>query len=114
MFKWVLVAIMTIHGLIHLMGGLSELDLAEIEDISGETLFTLSNTARKVLGVIWLLVVVLFLIASYGLISENDWWQIIAIIAVAVSQILIIIWWTDAKFGTIANFLIIIGMVYRY
>jgi hypothetical protein len=113
MLKWILASIMVIHGLIHLMGGLTELGITEIEDISGKTLFSLSEATKKVLGVIWLLVVVLFVISAIGLLLDEAWWQILTIISLVISQILVVIWWPDAKFGTIANLLIAVGMVYE-
>ncbi|MHA2169434.1 MAG: hypothetical protein ACXAB7_06025 [Candidatus Kariarchaeaceae archaeon] len=84
----------------------------EIEDFTGKTLINLSETTRKVFGVIWFLITVLFLIASYGLAIDKDWWQELTIISILASQILVILWWADAKLGTVANILIIIGMVY--
>ena len=111
MFKWILVGIMVIHGLIHLVGTLMEFEIMEFEDMSGKTLVSLSDNTKKVVGVIWLVIVVLFLISSYSLATDQDWWQELTIISIILSQILIIIWWHDAKFGTIANVLIIAGMV---
>ncbi|BCG57401.1 hypothetical protein PUR_08260 [Paenibacillus sp. URB8-2] len=34
---WIILGIMALHGLIHLMGGLNELGLAKIQELSGET-----------------------------------------------------------------------------
>ncbi|MHA2029299.1 MAG: hypothetical protein ACW99Q_07905 [Candidatus Kariarchaeaceae archaeon] len=112
MLRWILVGLMVLHGLIHILGTIVEFDLMEIEDFTGKTLINLSETTRKVFGVIWFLITVLFLIASYGLAIDKDWWQELTIISILASQILVILWWADAKLGTVANILIIIGMVY--
>ncbi len=45
---------------------------------------------------------------------RKDWWWIIAIAAIIISQILIIIYWKDAKFGTIPNILILIVSIFSY
>jgi len=109
MIKWLLVTVMAVHGLIHLMGGFSELGIAKIEGLSGKTLFLIPDTLRTILGVVWLIAVALFLISALGLAIDQRWWKIIAIGAVIVSQILVVIWWTDAKWGTIPNILIVIA-----
>lgn len=111
MLKWLLVAILSLHGLIHIMGGVNELGIAKIEGLSGKTLFTIPSSLQLILGVLWLIAVALFFIAAFGLVTNQQWWRSAVIIAVIVSQILIIIWWPDAKVGTIANGLIILGLV---
>jgi hypothetical protein len=112
MIKWILLAILVLHGVIHVLGTLAEWNLVEIEDFSGKTLITLSDSVKKGLGFVWLIVMLLFLISAYGLYDDQDWWQILTIISIVISQILIIIWWPDAKFGTIANILIVALMYY--
>lgn len=39
---------------------------------------------------------------------NQHWWKIVAIIAVIISKAPIIIWWPEAKWGTVANILITI------
>ncbi len=114
MLKWLFVALLIIHGLIHLMGALSELGVTEIENLSGKTLFKLSENMKKALGIVWSLVTLLFLITTYGFITEQDWWKLLTYFSIILSQILVIIWWSDAKFGTFANIMIFIGMAYEY
>lgn len=110
MIHWLLLAILVLHGLIHIMGGVNELGIAKIEGLSGKTLFTIPANFQMILGVLWLLALVLFLIAAFGLLTNQQWWRLAVVIAVIVSQILVIIWWPDAKVGTIANGLIILGL----
>jgi len=45
----------------------------------------------------------------FGLVTNRQWWRPVAIGAVILSQMLILIWWPDAKWGTIVNVLIIMG-----
>ncbi|HOK52961.1 MAG TPA: hypothetical protein PLU88_00380 [Armatimonadota bacterium] len=111
MIRWVLVVIMAVHGLIHAMGGFNELGIAKPEGITGRTIVPISDNTRRVLGVVWLIIVVLFLVAAIGLAVNWSGWLIFAIAALVISQTLIIIWWPDAKFGTIANILIIVGII---
>lgn len=114
MFWWFFIVLLLVHGLIHLMGALSELGITDIEDLSGKTLVNLSETAKKALGVVWLIVMFLFFVATYGFITEQNWWQALTYFSIILSQILVVIWWSDAKFGTFANILIFVGMVFEY
>ena len=109
MLKWFLVVILMLHGLIHAMGGLNELGIAKIEG-TAKTLFALPPSVQMILGVVWLVVVALFLTAAFGLITNQHWWKSAVILAVIVSQILVIIWWPSAKVGTVANGLIVLGL----
>ena len=90
--------LIAIHGLIHLMGFAKAFDFGNITQLSKEI--------SKPLGVLWLTVFLLFLLASILFLLKKEEWWIIAIIAAFFSQILIITVWQDAKFGTIANILI--------
>lgn len=113
MLQWILFGLLILHGLIHILGTLTEFNLVEIEDFSGKTLISLSDATKKVLGVIWALVMIMFLVAAFGLYADLDWWRSLTIASIIISQILVIIWWPDAKFGTIAN-LLIVTMMYFY
>jgi hypothetical protein len=109
MVKWFLIVIMSLHGLIHLMGSVSELGIAEVKELSGQTLISLSDTMRTILGIVWFIPLILFLIATVGLGMNREWWRTIAIAAAIISQVLVIIWWPDAKWGTIPNAFIMIA-----
>lgn len=109
MIKWFLIVVMFIHGLIHLMGGINELGIAKIEGLSGKTLIPLSNAFKTALGISWFIPVILFLMAAVGLATNRTWWKGFAIAAAIVSQILVIIWWPDAKWGTVPNILILMS-----
>ena len=92
--------LIAIHGLIHLMGFAKAFDVGNITQLSKEI--------SKPLGVLWLTVFLLFLLASILFLLKKEEWFIIGIIAVIISQILIITVWQDAKFGTIPNVIIFV------
>jgi hypothetical protein len=89
-----------LHGLIHLLGFVKGFGLAEVKE--------LSLAISKPVGLIWLTTALLFLL--YGI----SWWTnfkfswLIGILAVIVSQVLIIIYWKDAKAATLPNLIIFI------
>jgi hypothetical protein len=59
-------------------------------------------------GLLWLSTAVLFILCIALYLLKKDSWTYFALIAVVLSQILIISNWQEAKFGTIANVLILI------
>ena len=100
----VLTFVFVIHGLIHFMG------FAKAFDFGNMAQFT--KDVGKPLGLIWLLTGALFVVSAILYVMKKDTWPILAIIAVVVSQILIFTVWKDAKFGTIANVIILsVGII---
>ncbi len=66
------------------------------------------------MGMLWLIALLLFLAAGIQLISNHNLWWITALIGIILSQALIILVWQDAKFGTIANIIILLAVVAGY
>ena len=97
--KWIFFFVVIIHALIHLMGFLKAFQLAEINQ--------LTQNISKPMGRLWLIALILFLAAAIQFISNHDLWWITALAAVILSQVLIILFWQDAKFGTIPNIIIL-------
>jgi len=91
------------HGLIHLMGFTKAFELASIQQLTKE----ISRPA----GIFWLLCALLFISAAVFLFFKMEWWLFLAVPAIVVSQILIVMAWQDAKFGSILNFLIILVII---
>jgi hypothetical protein len=60
------------------------------------------------MGNLWLICAILFLTVLILMIFNKPWWPFFAIAAVMLSQTLIIIYWQDAKFGTILNIIILL------
>jgi hypothetical protein len=91
--------IVILHGLIHLLGFVKGFELKEVK--------ALTLPISKTLGIVWLTSTILFL--TYGMLylfnSKYTW--LIGIIAVIISQALMILFWRDAKFGTIPNSIIL-------
>jgi hypothetical protein len=91
--------IVLLHGLIHLLGFVKGFELRKIKE--------LTIPISRPMGVVWLTATSLFL--TYGVLhllnSKNAW--LIGIIAVLISQALIVIFWKDAKFGTLPNIIIL-------
>ncbi len=104
--KVVFLIFILIHGLIHLLGFVKAFQVADVSQ--------LTQSVSKPAGILWLLTAVLFLVSFCFLLLNNHSWWIVAVAAVLLSQILIIQSWTDAKFGSIANVIILIPVIVSF
>jgi Flp pilus assembly protein protease CpaA len=98
--------LLIVHGLIHLMGFVKAFGLSEMKE--------LTQPISKPLGILWLIVFLLFASVAVMYLFKYPYWWLFGLIAVFVSQTLIIYSWQDAKFGTIANAIILIVSVIGY
>lgn len=98
--------VVTIHGLIHLMGFAKAFNFAEMSQ--------LTQPISKNQGVLWLITTLLFLTMIPMFLLRKDWWWLIGIVAIFASQFLIFTTWQDAKFGTIANVIILVAVTIGY
>jgi hypothetical protein len=93
------VIFLLIHGLIHFMGFAKGYDLARLEQ--------LKKPVSKGYGTVWLVVAVVFLLSLLVFVLQRDWWWIPVLLGIIGSQFLVIRFWQDAKFGTVANVIIL-------
>ena len=114
MLKFAFSLVLSLHGLIHLVGFVSAFKLASLPQLTGKTVFTLPADAAKPLGLLWLIVGSLFLSAAIIFWLKKEWWWIIGTAALVLSQALIILYWPEAKFGTAANLIILVGIILAY
>ena len=98
-----LLILLVLHGLIHLMGFTKAFGFAEMKQ--------LTQYISRPAGVLWLAACLLFIIAAYLLWRKADMWWVVAIAAVVISQVVIVMDWKDARFGTIANVIIVAGII---
>jgi len=92
--------LLLLHGIIHLLGFVKSYHLAEIPQLSLEI--------PRSLGNLWLFCAFLFLIVLILMVLNKPFWPLFAIAAVILSQALIVLYWQDAKFGTILNIIILL------
>lgn len=104
-----LTLLLALHGLIHLLGALKWLGMARVSQLSGRTLINLSSTGERVLGALWLLTCLLLLLAAALQMTRIDSWWVVALSGVLLSQGLIVVAWQDAKFGSLANLMLLLA-----
>ena len=57
---------------------------------------------------------IFFIITVFFNLIHSDYWWLIGFLAVIASQVLIFNYWSDAKFGTIANLIILLALILSY
>ena len=103
MLRIIFASVLVIHALLHLIGFAKAWATGPKGQLSGETFIQLSGHPSKVTGIAWLLAGTLFLCATLGFLLRREWYWIPAVAALVISQVLIIMDWPDARYGTILN-----------
>jgi hypothetical protein len=98
--------VLALHGLIHLMGFAKGFGLLALPQ--------LSRSISRPLGLAWLAAALLTLGAAAALPLAPRWGWAVAVAALFVSQAVIVVSWSDAKFGTLANLLLLAAAAYGY
>jgi|GEM_PF-1798976 hypothetical protein len=62
------------HGLIHLLGFVKEWNLAQVKQLSGEMLISLSGSLAKIAGLLWLIGCLLFITSAVTYMLRKEWW----------------------------------------
>lgn len=103
MLRTFLVILLAAHGVIHLAGFVKAFGFAELPALT-------LDIGRKQ-GVLWGITALLFLIAAWLLVLGGDRWWMSAAIALVISQVLIGWNWHDARFGTVANVVLLLIVI---
>jgi hypothetical protein len=98
--KIVYFIIVLLHGLIHVMGFVKGFDLKEVKE--------LTLPISKIAGIFWLTGAVLIILYGILHMTHHKYGWVAGLLAVVVSQILIFMFWKDAKFGSVINLIIFI------
>jgi hypothetical protein len=102
--RWGLCAVLVAHGGIHLMGLVKAFGWAELP--------RLSQPISRGAGLAWAAAALLLVGTAVLFLAGARLWWALALVAVVLSQALIVSAWSDAKFGTIANVLIAAAALY--
>ncbi len=104
--RWAFVVVMAVHALIHSMGFVKAFALAKIPQ--------LKQPISVPVGLLWLSAAVLILGSLVALSVWPRWWWALAGVALVVSEVAIATSWSDAKFGTLANLILLLGAIYGF
>ncbi len=96
--------LLTLHALIHVMGLLKAFGIAELPQ--------LAIPISKPLGVAWLAAALALLVAVATLFVAPRLFWLVGACGVIISQVVIVGSWSDAKFGTLLNVIVLLAVVH--
>jgi hypothetical protein len=101
-----LTTLLVLHALIHGLGFVKAFGLATVKE--------LTLPIPKVYGLLWLLAGLCLLLAALLWTRLNSLWWLPGLVGVGLSQALILVYWPDARFGTLPNLLLLFVFVVGY
>lgn len=104
--RWIVGFVVVAHGLIHVLGAAKGLGWADVTQ--------LAEPIRTAMGAVRLTAALVTVAAGVLLLARVGWWWIVGAAAVVISQAVIMTSWSDAKAGTIANVVLLAGVVYGW
>ena len=104
--KILFLIIVLLHGLIHLLGFVKGLGIKEVKE--------LTLPISKPMGFLWLTTAIFLLTFGILQLFNSKYAWLVGLVTVVFSQILIILFWKDAKFGTLPNILILLVSIISY
>jgi hypothetical protein len=115
MVKYILVALLALHGIVHGFGFGATWRIGPAGTVSATPSLipgvAPDGTLAHVLGIIWLIALLAFVGAAFGLLTDGAWWRIAAAVAAVVSLALCIAWWNDGKAGAVIDIGILVAVV---
>jgi hypothetical protein len=101
--KYILTALLVVHGLIHILGFVKAFGLVQTSQLQA--------AISRPIGILWLIVALLLVVSGAMVLLAGQWWWVPAALGVLLSQILIFTTWNDAKAGTIANVILLLPII---
>ncbi|MFO7178730.1 MAG: hypothetical protein DIU78_008540 [Pseudomonadota bacterium] len=93
-----------------MLGYLKWSKLVPVPQLGGRTLISLSEMGERVFALAWLVALAVLVGAALLRMGRHEAWWMVALVGVLISQCLIVVAWSDAKFGTIANASILVAV----
>jgi hypothetical protein len=103
--------LLVLHGFAHTPGVLGSWKLATFEDVSYQPNVLLDNANAAtiaLLGAVFLLGGVAFIVAGLGVMRRSDWWLQWAGLAVLTSLFVTVLWWENAIAGLVINLIVLL------
>lgn len=101
--KAIYLILIVVHALIHFMGA--------SKGLFGKAPEALQLPISKQWGFVWLIAAVLLLFYALLKVVDSSWAWTVGLAGLVVSQIVIVSFWSDAKFGTVANVILLIVLL---
>lgn len=104
--RWLLVAVLLVHGAIHVMGVAKAFGWADLPQ--------LTQPISRAMGIAWLVAALLLITTAVLVVTGSRLWWALGAAAVLCSQVVIVSAWSDARFGTIANVFVAAAVVHGF
>ena len=104
--RWIVAVLLTVHGLIHLMGFAKAFGYAELPQ--------LTQPVSQVMGVAWLAAGLLVLVSAAMIVAWPRSFWIVGAVALVISQAVILSAWSDARAGTIVNVVLLLAVAHAW
>jgi hypothetical protein len=109
MLRIIFTMFMILHGSLHFIGFAREWNVTSHQ--LSRRILSLTRNPSRLAGILWLLAGALFIIAGLLYLIRREWFWIPAAAALLVSQVMIIIYWDEARHGTWINILLLIIVI---
>ena len=104
--RWIVAGLLTLHGLIHVMGFAKAFGLAELPQ--------LTQPVSQLMGVAWLAAGLLVVASAVMMVAWPRSFWIVGAVALVISQAVILSAWSDAKAGTIVNVVFLLAVAHAW
>jgi hypothetical protein len=104
--RWVLAALLALHGLVHFSGVVKGFGLADVPQ--------LTQPISRLGGVGWLAAGIAMLLTAALLAAASPTWLWVAPVAAVLSEAMILSSWSDAKYGTVVNVVLVIAAAWAF
>lgn len=117
MWRIVLVPILRLHGVVHLLGLVVPWQLAEPQGFPYKTTLlggrlNAGPVGIRVVGVLWLVAAVAFVVAAIALWTQQPWWWGAAVATAAASLVLTVLSWPEARVGVVINVVLLAVLLF--
>jgi len=102
----VITALLILHGALHLPGFIKAFQPASFR--------ALNLAVSRDNGILWLTAAILFVTAGILFVLQFSWWWMFCFSGIIISQYLIINYWSAAKFGTVANVIMLVFSAFGF
>ncbi|HEX7085777.1 MAG TPA: hypothetical protein VF198_05400 [Vicinamibacterales bacterium] len=112
----VLALLMAGHGIAHLPGFLVSWQLRAFPEMPFRTTIfgaslDVGEAGIRMIGALWLVVAVSFLVVAGATLVRASWWLSFASVLIALSTLLCLAGWPDARLGLVANAAVLLLIV---
>jgi len=119
MLKYILAFPLIMHGLANIAGVVAFLTNKQTGFFDKSWIFSnnvkMHSLVGRLFGLLWLLSVIGLIASGLGVILQQDWWRMSAILSCALSFIAIVPWWKTVPpgthFGAIFDLIVIIVLM---